>query len=111
NVADTGVRMRAQQQGGLQRSGHDRNASEVAWRTGDMGDGAVVAHGSVDRAANSARNFVHSASTRIGSANDVSSWKRRNSPPAARKRYAPPPRWSAIGVKSRASKASLSASH
>src|SRR6202007_1745427 len=35
---------------------------------------------------------------------------RRNRPAAARKRYAAPPRWSVIGVKSRASKASMSAS-
>src|SRR5262249_56177365 len=84
---------------------------EVARRTGDVGDGAVVAHRSVDRAANSCRDFVHSASTRIGSAKDVSSWKRRNSPAAARQRYAAPPRWSAIGGKSRATNASISPTH
>ena len=73
DVADTGVRVWAQHQGRFERSRHGRDVVEVLCRAGDVPDRAVVAHRGVHAAANACERLVHSASTRIGAAKDVSS--------------------------------------
>jgi hypothetical protein len=47
---------------------------------------AVVTYRGMHRAAAACDELVHSASTRIGAASEVSSWNRRNRPAAARMR-------------------------
>ena len=86
DMPDARVPMRAQHQGGLERSRHVRDVVEVSRLAGDVPDRAVVAHRCMRAAANASKGLVHSVSTRIGPAWDVSSWKRRSRPAAARRR-------------------------
>jgi hypothetical protein len=86
DVADAGMRMRAEHQRRFQRLRHGRHIVEVARRAGDMPDRAVMAYRGMHRAAAACNELVHSASTRMGAASEVSSWNRRNRPPAARMR-------------------------
>ena len=54
DAQDAGVRVRAQHQRGFERARHVRHVVEIERAAGDMADGAVVAHGGVDAAADAA---------------------------------------------------------
>ena len=86
DAADTGMRMGAQDQRRFQRPRHGRDIVEIARGTGDMPDRAVVARRRVYPSADPCERLVHSASTRTSTFEEVSNWKRRKSPAAARRR-------------------------
>ena len=68
DAADAGMRVRAQHQRGFERARRVRHVVDVERAAGDVADGAVVADGGVDAAADACERGVHSASTRVGAA-------------------------------------------
>ena len=86
DAANTGMGMGAQHQRCFERARLGRDIVEVACGTGDVSDRAVVTYRGMHPAARSCERFVHNASTRTGTFDEVSNWKRRNRPAAARRR-------------------------
>ncbi len=77
DAQDAGMGVRAQHQRGFERARHVRHVVDVERAAGDVADGAVVAHGGVDAAADAGERRVHSASTRVSTRDVVSSCSRR----------------------------------
>src|SRR5208337_2972814 len=75
--SDSGMRVRAEHQRRFQRPRHIGDVVEITCGAGDVANRAVVAHGGVHAAVNASERLVHNASTRSGTSEDVSHWKRR----------------------------------